>query len=76
MNQFSENVIFSKDFGTSRTSFSYAFTNAKEDILSPEEIKEPTEIILDSKMNYIKFGKICRQFLSSGNRFEQKYYHF
>ena len=76
MNQFSENVIFSIDFGTSGTSFSYAFTNAKEDILSPEEIKEPTEIILDSKMNYIKFGKICRQFLSSGNRFEQKYYHF
>ena len=72
MNQFSENVIFSIDFGTSGTSFSYAFTNAKEDILSPEEIKEPTEIILDSKMNYIKFGKICRQFLSSGNRFEQK----
>ena len=58
MNQFSENVIFSIDFGTSGTSFSYVFTNAKEDILSPEEIKEPTEIILDSKMNYIKFGKI------------------
>ena len=27
-------------------------------------------------MNYIKFGKECRQFLSSGNRFEEKYYHF
>ena len=37
LNQFSENVICSIDFGTSGTSFSYVFTNAKEDILSPEE---------------------------------------
>jgi len=65
------------DFGTSGTAFSYAFMNEdKNDILIPEEIKSPTEIILDSNMKCISFGKACKEFLSSGKMLEQKYYHF
>ena len=73
-----EKVMVGIDFGTAGTAFSYVFLNAdKDDILSPEEIKNPTEIILDSNMKCIAFGKNCRQFLSSGKRFEhKKYYHF
>ena len=74
--QLREKVICSIDFGTSGTAFTYAFINSKDDILSPEETKEPTEIILDSKMKCLAFGKECRQFLSSGKKFKQKYYHF
>ena len=76
MNLSQEKVIVGIDFGTSGSAFSYAFKNSKEDILSPEEIKTPTEIILDSDMKILSFGKNCRQFLSSGKRFDQKYYHF
>ena len=49
--QISKKVIVAIDFGTSGTSYSYAFTDCKEDILTPEEIKKPTEIILDSQKN-------------------------
>ena len=76
MNLSQEKVVVGIDFGTSGSAFSYAFKNTKEDILSPEEIKNPTEIILDSNMKILSFGKNCRQFLSSGKIFEQKYYHF
>ena len=75
-NQIPEKVIVGIDFGTSGTAFSYAFVKTKEDILSPEEIKNPTEIILDSNLKYISFGKECKQFLSSGKGMEQKYYYF
>lgn len=71
-----EKVIIGIDFGTSGTTFSYAFVKTKEDILSPEELKNPTEIILDSDLKVLAFGKDCRQFLSSGRRFQQRYYHF
>ena len=74
--QLQEKVICSIDFGTSGTAFTYAFKNSEEDILSPEEIKEPTEIILDSYKKCLAFGKQCRQFLSSGKKHEKKYYHF
>ena len=75
-NQISKKVIVAIDFGTSGTSYSYAFTDCKEDILTPEEIKKPTEIILDSQKKYIAFGNGCRKFLSSENSLKQKYYHF
>lgn len=72
-----EKVMIGIDFGTSGTAFSYAFMNEdKNDILIPEEIKSPTEIILDSNMKCISFGKACKEFLSSGKMLEQKYYHF
>ena len=77
MKQNKEKVVIGVDFGTSGTAFSYAFKNSKEDILSPDEMKYPTEIILDSYLDKIlAFGKDCRQFLSSGKGSEKKYYHF
>ena len=76
MNHNSKKVIVSIDFGTSGTSYSYAFTDSKEDILSPEELKEPTEIILDSQMKCLKFGNDCKAFLCSEESHEKQYYHF
>lgn len=76
LNPESKKVIVAIDFGTSGTAYSYAFTDCKEDILSPEEIKAPTEIILDSQMQLLKFGNECRQFLSESISLKQDYYHF
>ena len=75
--QNNEKVMIGIDFGTSGTAFSYAFSNENEnDILSPEELKSPTEIILDSNMKCLAFGKNCKQFLREGKMLEQKCFHF
>ena len=52
------------DFGTSGTTYAFAFNDSKDDINHakwsdlPDE-KKPSEIILNEKMEIIKFGKIA-----------------
>ena len=73
-------VIVAIDFGTSGTTYAFAFSDAKDDIIcakwnSPGE-KNKTEIILDKNYKTIKFGDDCQDYLGDLRSSEEKYYHF
>ena len=69
------------DFGTSGTTYAFAFNDSKDDIIyakwpdSPN-LKNSTEIILNEKMETIKFGDECQQYLGELSSSEEKFYHF
>ena len=69
------------DFGTSGTTYAYAFFDSKEDIILGKwnipEIKNSTEIIL-SKNNYEikKFGNECKKFFLDQSSLKEEFYHF
>ena len=73
-------VIVAIDFGTSGTTYAFAFIDAKDDIIcgkwnSPGE-KNKTEIILDEKYQTLKFGYDCQDYLGNLRSSEENYYHF
>lgn len=73
-------VIVAIDFGTSGTTYAFAFSDAKDDIIcakwnSPGE-KNKTEIILDENYEIIKFGDDCQDYLGNLRSPEKVYYHF
>ena len=74
-------VIVAIDFGTSGTTYAFAFNDSKDDIIyakwpdSPD-LKNSTEIILNEKMETIKFGNECQQYLGELSSSEEKFYHF
>ena len=54
-------VIVAIDFGTSGSTFAYAFIDSKDDIIHAKwpdspDLKNSTEIILNEKMETLKFG--------------------
>ena len=74
-------VIVAIDFGTSGTTYAFAFNDSKDDIIyakwpdSPN-LKNSTEIILNEKMETIKFGNECQQYLGELSSSDEKFYHF
>ena len=74
-------VTIAIDFGTSGSTYAYAFYDSKDDIIhapwpgSPG-LKNITEIILNEKMETIKFGYDCRKYLGELKSSEEKFYHF
>ena len=74
-------VIVAIDFGTSGTTYAFAFNDSKDDIIyakwpdSPD-LKNSTEIILNEKMETIKFGNECQQYLGELSSSDEKFYHF
>ena len=74
-------VIVAIDFGTSGSTYAYAFIDSKDDIIHAKwpdspDLKNPTEIILNENMETIKFGKECLKYLGELKRSEEKFYHF
>jgi molecular chaperone DnaK (HSP70) len=74
-------VIVSIDFGTSGTTYAFAFVDAKDDIICAKWTEIPnsknlTEIILDENDEIITFGKECQEYLSQQSSSEKKFYHF
>ena len=76
-----EKAIVAIDFGTSGTTYAFAFYDSKDDIIhanwpdSPD-LKNSTEIILNEKMETIKFGNECQKYLGELSSTEEKFYHF
>lgn len=74
-------VIVSIDFGTSGTTYAFAFQDAKDDIICAKWSEIPnsknlTEIILDENDGIITFGRECQEYLSQQSSSEKKFYHF
>ena len=74
-------VIVAIDFGTSGTTYAFAFLDSKEDIMCAKwsdisNSKNLTEIILDENYETIKFGKECQEYLSEQSSSEKNFYHF
>ena len=74
-------VIVAIDFGTSGTTYAFAFLDSKEDIICAKwsdisNSKNLTEIILDENYETIKFGKECQEYLSEQSSSEKNFYHF
>ena len=74
-------VIVAIDFGTSGTTYAFAFNDSKDDIINAKwpdspDFKNSTEIILNEKMETIKFGNECQQYLGELSSSDEKFYHF
>ena len=74
-------VIVSIDFGTSGTTYAFAFLDAKDDIMCAKWSEIPnsknlTEIILGENDEIITFGKECQEYLSQQSSSGKKFYHF
>ena len=74
-------VIVAIDFGTSGSTYAYAFIDSKDDIIHAKwpdspDLKNSTEIILNEKIEIIKFGKEYKQYLEDLSISEEKFYHF
>ena len=74
-------VIVAIDFGTSWTTYAFAFLDSKEDIICAKwsdisNSKNLTEIILDENYETIKFGKEYQEYLSEQSSSEKNFYHF
>lgn len=74
-------VIVAIDFGTSGTTYAFAFLDSKEDIMCAKwsdisNSKNLTEIILNENYETIKFGKECQEYLSEQSSSENNFYHF
>ena len=74
-------VIVAIDFGTSGSTYAFAFIDSKDDIMHAKwsdspDLKNSTEIILNEKIEIIKFGKEYKQYLEDLSISEEKFYHF
>lgn len=74
-------VIAAIDFGTSGTTYAFAFLDSKDDIMHAKwpdtpDVKNSTEIILNEKLETIKFGSECKKYLADLSSSEEKFYHF
>ena len=73
-------VIAAIDFGTSGTTYAFAFSDGRENIITGNweipQTKNSTEIILDENLNIKKFGVECKKYLGDKSSSDEKYYHF
>ena len=73
-------VIVAIDFGTSGTTYAFAFTDKKENIITGKwninHEKNPSEIILDDVLNLKKFGDECKEYFVDQSSSEDKFYYF
>ena len=74
-----KNTLVAIDFGTSGTTYAYAFHDLKKDVKvgkwNIEDAKIPTEIILNDKYEIKKFGKECKRYkLTKEFQKENNYY--
>ena len=73
-------VIVAIDFGTSGTTYAFAFREKKDEIImeamQTNKIKNPTEIILNDVFEVIKFGDECKDYLGDQSSSEKKFYYF
>ena len=73
-------VVVAIDFGTSGTTYAFAFSDKKEDIITGvwniNHGKNPTEIILDETLNTKKFGIECKEYLGDQSSSEEIFYYF
>ena len=73
-------VIVAIDFGTSGTTYAFAFLDAKENIITAKwkisQTKNTTEIILNKKNEIKKFGLDCKKYLGEQSSIEEEFYHF
>ena len=73
-------AIVAIDFGTSGTTYAYAFLDSKDDIILGKwnipDTKNTTEIILNDKYEIKKFGADCLKFCLEESSSKEKYYHF
>lgn len=73
-------VVVAIDFGTSGTTYAFAFTDKKDNIKVGKweiiEEKNPTEIILDECLEVIKFGAECKDYLGDKSSSDDTFYYF
>ena len=73
-------VVVAIDFGTSGTTYAFAFSDKKENIITAKwnmiYEKNPTEIILDDLLEIKKFGAECKEYLGDQSSTEETYYYF
>ena len=73
-------VVVAIDFGTSGTTYAFAFADKKENIKVGKweiiEEKNPTEIILDDCLEVIKFGSECKDYLGDKSSSDDTFYYF
>ena len=73
-------VIVAIDFGTSGTTYAFAFMDAKEDIILAKwnipDIKNSTEIILNNNNEIKKFGNECKKYFLEQSSLKEELYHF
>lgn len=73
-------VVVGIDFGTSGTTYAFAFADKKENIITGKwninEEKNPTEIILNECLEAIKFGAECKDYLGDQSSSENIFYYF
>lgn len=76
-------VIVAIDFGTSGTTYAYAFLDskdAKENIITANwkipQTKNLTEIILNERLDIKKFGFECKKYLGDKSSSDETFYHF
>ena len=73
-------VVVGIDFGTSGTTYAFAFADKKENIITGKwninEEKNPTEIILNECLEVIKFGAECKDYLGDQSSSENIFYYF
>ena len=59
-----KNVVAAIDFGTSGTTYAFAFTDKRDNIVTGKwninDEKNPSELILDDVLNIKKFGNECK----------------
>ena len=73
-------VVVAIDFGTSGTTYAFAFSHQKENIITGKwninQEKNPTEIILDDTLKIIKFGNECKDYLGEQSSSENTFYYY
>ena len=76
----SPNIVVGIDFGTSGITYAFGFSNNLDNIFSSifdgqeKDKKVPTEIILDTDLNYVlAFGNECKGYIS---RYDKKDYEY
>ena len=73
-------VVVAIDFGTSGTTYAFAFADKKENIITGRwninQEKNPTEIILDDVYKIKKFGNECKEYLGDKSSAENIFYYF
>ena len=73
-------VVVAIDFGTSGTTYAFAFADKKENIITGKweiiDEKNPTEIILNDCLEVIKFGAECKDYLGDKSSSEDTFYYF
>ena len=73
-------VVAAIDFGTSGTTYAFAFTDKRDNIVTGKwninDEKNPSELILDDVLNLKKFGNECKEYFGDQSSSEEKFYYF